>query len=153
MESFKFLALLNSDPYLMTLMNYGVEGIHYVKNADGLIEFTDARASYTPWTNGMGNVTILPDTAAEGAGFRKTFVEYYGGAKGIPSLGFVFNNTDVANEMAALANVAAQYALALDAGAVDPATVLPEFLAALDAAGMQTYLDAANAQLNAYLGK
>lgn len=152
-ESFKFLALLNSDPYLMTLLNYGVEGIHYTKNADGLIEFTDARASYTPWTNGMGNVTILPDTAAEGAGFRKTFVEYYGGAKGIPSLGFVFNNTDVANEMAALANVAAQYALALDAGAVDPATVLPEFLAALDAAGMQAYLDAANAQLNAYLGK
>ena len=152
-ESFKFLALLNSDPYLMTLMNYGVEGIHYTKNADGLIEFTDARASYTPWTNGMGNVTILPDTAAEGAGFRKTFVEFYGGAKGIPSLGFVFNNADVANEMAALANVAAQYALALDAGAVDPATVLPEFLAALDAAGMQTYLDAANAQLEAYLAK
>ncbi|MBE5796572.1 MAG: DUF3502 domain-containing protein [Clostridiales bacterium] len=152
-ESFKFLALLNSDPYLMTLLNYGVEGIHYTRNADGLIEFTDARASYTPWTNGMGNVTILPDTAAEGAGFRKTFVEYYGGAKGIPSLGFVFNNSDVANEMAALANVAAQYALALDAGAVDPATVLPEFLAALDAAGMQAYLDAANAQLEAYLGK
>ena len=152
-ESFKFLALLNSDPYLMTLLNYGVEGVHYTKNADGLVEFTDARATYTPWTNGMGNVTILPDTAAEGAGFRKTFVEFYGNAKGIPSLGFVFNNTDVANEMAALASVAAQYALALDAGAVDPATVLPGFLAALEGAGMQTYLDAANAQLEAYLAK
>ncbi|MBP3637982.1 MAG: ABC transporter substrate-binding protein [Clostridia bacterium] len=152
-ESFKFLALLNSDPYLMTLLNYGVEGIHYTKNADGLIEFTEKRADYTPWTNGMGNVTILPDTAAEGAGFRKSFVEYYGGAKAIPSLGFVFDNTSVANEMAALGNVAAQYALALDAGAVDPATELPAFLAALDAAGMQTYLDAANAQLEAYLAK
>ena len=152
-ESFKFLALLNSDPYLMTLLNYGVEGIHYTKNADGLIEFTEKRADYTPWTNGMGNVTILPDTAAEGAGFRKSFVEYYGGAKAIPSLGFVFDNTAVANEMAALGNVAAQYALALDAGAVDPATELPAFLAALDAAGMQTYLDAANAQLEVYLAK
>ena len=30
-------------------------------------------------------------------------------------------------------------------------TALPEFLSALDAAGMQTYLDAANAQLEAYL--
>ncbi len=152
-ESFKFLSLLNSDPYLMTLLNYGVEGIHYTKNADGLIEFTEKRADYTPWTNGMGNVTILPDTAAEGAGFRKSFVEYYGGAKAIPSLGFVFDNTSVANEMAALGNVAAQYALALDAGAVDPATELPAFLAALEAAGMQTYLDAANAQLEAYLAK
>ena len=33
-----------------------------------------------------------------------------------------------------------------------PETTLPDFLAALDAAGMQTYLDAANAQLEAYLG-
>ncbi|MDO5436100.1 MAG: extracellular solute-binding protein, partial [Clostridia bacterium] len=67
-ESFKFLALLNSDPTLMTLLNYGVEGIHYTKDENGLVVFTDARASYTPWTNGVGNVTILPDTAAEGAG-------------------------------------------------------------------------------------
>ncbi len=152
-ESFKFLALLNSDPYLMTLLNYGVEGIHYTKNADGLVEFTDARSTYTPWTNGMGNVTILPDTAAEGAGFRKGFVEYYGNAKAIPALGYVFDNTSVQNEMAALANVASQYALALDAGAVDPAEVLPAFLEALDAAGMQAYLNEANAQLAAYLAK
>ncbi len=152
-ESFKFLALLNSDPYLMTLLNYGVENVHYTKNEDGLIVFTDARASYTPWTNGMGNVTILPDTAPEGAGFRKSFVEYYSSAKAIPALGYVFDNSEVQNEMAALANVASQYALALDAGAVDPATALPAFLDALEAAGMQTYLDAANAQLSDYLAK
>ena len=150
-ESFKFLALLNSDPTLMTLLNYGVEGVHYTLNADGLVEFTDERANYSPWTNGMGNVTILPDTASEGAGFRESFKAYYAGAKGIPSLGFVFNNEAVANEMAALGTVAAQYALALDAGAIDPETALPEFLAALDAAGMQTYLDAANEQLTAYM--
>ncbi len=150
-ESFKFLALLNSDPALMTLMNYGVEGIHYNLNDEGLVEFTEERANYSPWTNGVGNVTILPDTVDEGAGFRESFKAYYAGAKGIPSLGFVFNNADVANEMAALGTVAAQYALALDAGAIDPETALPEFLAALDAAGMQTYLDAANEQLTAYM--
>lgn len=151
-ESFKFLALLNSDPYLMTLLNYGVEGIHYTVDEEGLIVFdTDARASYSPWTNGMGNVTILPDSQAEGKGFREAFQAYYAEAKAIPSLGFVFDNTDVANEMAALGNVAAQYALAMDCGAIDPETELPKFLEALDAAGMQTYLDAANAQLDAYM--
>ena len=151
-ESFRFLALLNSDPTLMTLLNYGVEGIHYNLNADGLVEFTEERANYSPWTNGMGNVTILPDTAAEGAGFRERFKEYYAGAKAIPALGYVFDNAGVAGEMAALSAVAAQYALALDAGALDPEATLPDFLAALDAAGMQAYLDAANAQLEAYLG-
>ena len=149
-ESFKFLALLNSDPTLMTLMNYGVEGVHY-NLEDGLVAFTEERANYSPWTNGMGNVTILPDTVDEGAGFRESFKEYYAGAKGIPALGFVFNNEPVANEMAALGTVAAQYALALDAGALDPADTLPAFLEALDAAGMQAYLDEANAQLDAYM--
>lgn len=152
-ESFKFLALLNSDPYLMTLLNYGAEGTHYTLE-DGLVVFNDeARASYSPWTNGMGNVTILPDTKAEGKGFREAFKEYYAGAKAIPSLGYVFDNSKVSNEMAALGNLAAQYALALDCGAVDPATELPAFLEALDNAGMQAYLDEANTQLQAYLGK
>ena len=152
-ESFKFLALLNSDPVLMTLLNYGVEGIHYNLDENGLVVFTDERANYSPWTNGMGNVTILPDTATEGAGFRQAFKDYYAGAKSIPVPGFVFDNKPVENEMAALGNVAAQYALALDCGAVDPETELPAFLAALDAAGMQAYLDEANAQLDAYVGK
>ncbi len=152
-ESFKFLALLNSDPYLMTLLNYGVEGTHYTLE-DGLVVFNDeARASYSPWTNGMGNVTILPDTKAEGKGFREAFKEYYAGAKAIPSLGYVFDNSKVSNEMAALGNLAAQYALALDCGAVDPETELPAFLAALESAGMQAYLEEANAQLQTYLSK
>ena len=150
-EAFKFLVLLNSDPYLMTLMNYGVEGIHYTLDEDGLIVFTDERNNYSPWRNGMGNITILPDTKEEGKGFRESFKAYYAGAKGIPSLGFVFDFTPVENEMAALSNVAAQYALALDCGAVDPETTLPAFLEALDAAGMQTYLDEANTQMDAFM--
>ncbi len=153
-ESMKFLALLNSDPVLMTLLNYGVEGIHYTLNDEGLVVFNDAaRATYSPWTNGMGNITILPDTASEGKGFRASFKEYYAGAKAIPVPGFVFDNSAVSNEMGALANVAAQYALALDCGAVNPETELPKFLSALDAAGMETYLNAANEQLAAYLAK
>ena len=148
-----FLNLLNTDPYLMTLLDYGVEGVHYNLNADGLIEFTDKRADYQPWTNGMGNVTLLTPTAAQGADFWDTFKAYYGAAHSIPILGFTFDNTSVQVEMSALANVAAEYALALDTGAVDPAEKLPEFLAKLDAAGMQTYLDEANAQLTAFLAE
>ena len=152
-ESFKFLALLNSDPYLMTLMTYGVEGVHYTLDADGLVVFTEERANYSPWLNGMGNVTLLPDTQAEGKGFREAFKEFYASGKAIPILGYIFNNEPVSNEMGALANVAAQYALALDCGAVDPETELPKFLEALNGAGMETYLAEANAQLAAFLGE
>ena len=50
-----FLNLLNTDPYLMTLLNYGIEGVHYDMDNGEAVFNVDARASYTPWTNGMGS--------------------------------------------------------------------------------------------------
>ncbi len=150
-ESFKFLTLLNTDPYVMTLLNYGIEDVHYTTTEEGMIEFTDKRADYSPWRNGMGNITLLPATTDEGATYWDEFEEYYGEASGIPILGYVFDSTSVQNEMAALANVGAQYAMALNAGAVDPATYLPTFIEQLQAAGIETYIAEANAQLDAYM--
>jgi putative aldouronate transport system substrate-binding protein len=146
-----FLNLLNTDPYLMTLLNYGVEGVHYNLNADGLVEFTDKRADYQPWRNGMGNITLLPPQAGEGVGFWDNFKAYYGSAKEIPILGFAFNGKNVETEMGALSNVGAEYMLALDTGTVDPAEKLPEFLQKLDDNGMQKVVDEANTQLQAFL--
>lgn len=146
-----FLNLLNTDAYLMNLLEYGVEGVHYNLNADGLVEFTDERANYQPWTNGMGNVTQLTPLVDNGVGFyTDVFIPYYTSAKGIPAFGYVFDATSVETELAALANIGGQYALALDAGTVDPETALPEFLQKLEDAGMQKVLDEANAQLDAY---
>lgn len=146
-----FLNLLNTDPYLMTLLNYGVEGVHYNLNDDGLVVFTDKRADYTPWRNGMGNVTILPAQEGEGVGFWDEFKAYYGSAKQIPILGYALNQTEIETEIAGLANIAGEYALALSTGSIDPATKLPEFLDKLEKAGMQKVVDAANTQLEAFL--
>lgn len=147
-----FLNLLNTDPVLMTMLNYGIEGTHYTKNADGTITFdADMRALYSPWTNGVGNVNILPSQDVEGPTFRQDFKAFYDVAKSHPILGYAFDNTSVANETAAIAAVTGQYALALCAGTVDPATELPKFLDALEAAGMQKYLDEAQLQLDAFL--
>lgn len=146
-----FLNLLNTDPYLMTLLNYGVEGVHYDLNDDGLVVFTEKRNDYMPWRNGMGNITMLPAQEGEGAGFWDSFKDYYATAISVPSLGWAFDQTPVETEVAALANIAAEYALSLSTGAVDPATAIPEFLEKLEANGMQKVVDEANAQLAAYL--
>ncbi|NLL76931.1 MAG: ABC transporter substrate-binding protein [Clostridiales bacterium] len=146
-----FLNLLNTDPYLMTLLEYGVEGVHYNLNDDGLVVFTDEHDNYQPWRNGMGNVTILPPQEGEGKDFfTKTFIPYYDSAKAIPAFGYQFDPTNVETELAALANVGEEYALALCVGSIDPATALPEFLDKLEAAGMSKVVDEANAQLDAY---
>lgn len=145
-----FLNLLNTDPYLMTLLNYGVEGVHY-NLVNGEAVFTEKRADYSPWTNGMGNVTQLPPQEGQGADFWQGFKDYYGTAKEIPVLGYSFNATEDETEMGALANVAAEYALALSTGTVDPNEKLPEFLQKLKDNGMDKVVADANKQLDSYL--
>ena len=145
-----FLNLLNTDPTLMTMLNYGVEGVTY-ELQDGLVNFTEGRDAYQPWTNGVGNVTILTPTVAQGADFWDDFKAYYGAAKEIPLLGYSYNAENCETEMGAVANVVAEYMLPLCTGAVDPDATLPEFLDKLDAAGINTVLDDANAQLQEFL--
>lgn len=149
-EAAKFLNLFMTDSYLSTLLTYGVQDVHYTLE-DGMVALTDKNADFMPWRNGMGNITILPPQVGEGKDFWQQFKDYYGSAVAIPIVGYVFDKTNVENETSALAAVAAQYALALNAGAVDPATELPKFLEALEAAGMQKYVDEANAQMAAFL--
>ena len=145
-----FLNLLNTDPTLMTMLNYGVEGVTY-ELQDGLVNFTEGRDAYQPWTNGVGNVTILTPTVAQGADFWDDFKAYYGSAKEIPLLGYSYSSENCETEMGAVANVVAEYMLPLCTGAVDPDATLPEFLDKLDAAGINSVLDDANAQLQEFL--
>lgn len=148
-----FLNLLNTDPEIMTLLNYGVEGFTYNKNSDGTITFIDEnRANYSPWTNGMGNIRILPPTDAQGLDFWDRFNAYYESAEKLPIGGFIFDASAFDKEAAAIANVYAEYGFNLMCGAVDPATALPEFLSKLDSAGANKIVAAAQEQLEAYLG-
>lgn len=147
-----FLNLLNTDSEVMTMLNLGVEGYTYTKNDDGTITMTDAYANeYHPWTNGMGNVRLLPATADQGLGFYEEFAKFYESAEATPMGTYIFDSSDVSSAAATVSNVYAKYAMNLMSGAVDPATELPKFLEELDAAGINEIVDAANAQLDAFL--
>lgn len=145
-----FLNLLNTDSKLMTMLNYGLEGVHY-ELENGLVKFTEERGNYQPWTNGMGNVTILPPTVDQGEGFWDGFKEYYGQAKEIPLLGYSYNSENMQTQMGSVANVVAEYLLPLCTGAVDPDEKLPEFLQKMQEAGVEDVLADANAQLDAFM--
>ena len=148
-----FLNLLNTDPVVMTMMNYGTEGFTYNKNADGTITFIDEnRATYSPWTNGVGNIRILPPTSDQGADFWDRFSAYYDTAEALPSGAFIFDYSDMQNEATAIGNVYAQYGFQLMAGATNPDDVLPEFLSKLQDAGIDQLVESAQSQLAAFIG-
>jgi len=135
----------------MSLLAYGVEGVHYELNSEGEVAFLPDRDNYKPWVNGLGNVTQLTGMEGQGANFYDEFKAYYAQATAIPILGYAFDPTAVQTELGALANVGSEYALALNTGFVDPAVKLPEFLEKLEQNGMQKVLDEANAQIQEFL--
>ncbi len=147
-----FLNLLNTDATLFTLLEYGIEGDHYKKESDGRVTFdTDKRAAYNPWRAGMGKLSNLPVTSSEPANLWELFDKFNNEAKPVPILGWAFDQEPVKNEIAALGNVAAEYRDALNAGAVDPAAKLPEFINKLKANGIDKVVAEANNQVKAFL--
>ena len=70
-----------------------------------------------------------------------------------PSAGYVFNASSVSAEVSAVQTVIAQYAQSFNAGALDPDKALPEFLDALEAAGINTVIAENQKQFDAWLAE
>lgn len=148
------LDYLMTQPAAANLLNWGVEGVDYVVK-DGIADFPEGMDATTvgyhfaqgwmipnqfictPWVTGPN---AYADTVA-----------YNAAAKESAALGFFFDPSNVMNELAAIGNVASEYVDALNTGSVDPDEYLPEFLQALDDAGMQTMIDEVQRQLDAFL--
>lgn len=147
-----FLNLINTDPALFTMLEYGLEGEHYTKTSDGRIKFDhDKRETYKPWRNGMGKISQLPILEDEPANIWELYDNFNKACKPVPILGWAFDQEPVKNEIGALGNIVAGYRDPLNAGSVDPAAQLPEFIEKLKANGMDTVTAEANKQLKAFL--
>lgn len=131
-----FLELVNTDKTLSNLINYGIEGTHYKKISDNVIE-TVKDSKYAPNMQWMfGNQFLTYQYANEDPNKWKNFEEYNKKATPAINLGFIFNQEPVETEVANVAAVMKQYFQALNVGAVDPAEKLPEFNAKLKEAGI-----------------
>jgi putative aldouronate transport system substrate-binding protein len=143
------LNLVNSDPYLRTLLAYGVEDTHYTK-ANGRITLKQNNG-FSPWVAGQGNINILPLKEGDPANLYKVIFPKFNNAQGLPILGYSFDQDSVKTQMAGLNNLATQYSVGLLTGASDPAKVLPTFIKKIKATGIDTVVKEANKQLKAFL--
>lgn len=145
-----FLNLVNTDPVLINLIAYGIKDKHYKVLDENTIE-PIPDSGYSPdnvWK--YGNQYLLKLLNTEDPNKYKNFEDYNTKAKAVEELGFIFDNTNVMNEVAATAGIIKEYHQVLKVGAVDPATKLPEFIKKLQDAGSQTILDEMNKQWEAY---
>lgn len=151
--SMKFLDLMYGDAELVNLLDWGIEGKHYVKVSDNVIKYPEG---VTMLTNGynlnmswlFGNQFLSYVFEGEDPDIWKKMKEFNEQAIKSKAMGFTMNPESVKTEIAAVSNVIAQYYLVLETGSVDPEKVLPQFNEKLKAAGIDKVIADKQRQLD-----
>ncbi|GIO99504.1 ABC transporter substrate-binding protein [Paenibacillus lautus] len=127
-----FLNLLYSDPKLLNMLDWGIEGIHYVKKSDIKIDFpegvnADTQTYPNPGGWMFGNQFNSYLWANEDPNKWEEFKKFNERAEHSIALGFAFNQEPVKSEMASIANVEKEFGASLRSGAVDPEKIIAKW--------------------------
>lgn len=156
-KAMQFLDLMYSDPEIINLFHWGIEGVHYVRvpQKAKLIRFPQDVDAFTSgynlalgWQFGNQLLSYIwegnnPDLYSEMAEFNEEAIKSL-------ALGFTFDSSKLNNEIAALSIVMSQFRMPLENGALDPDIKLPEFIEALRVAGIDRVIAEKQSQLDAW---
>lgn len=152
----KFLNMTYCNADIANLIAWGIEGRDYVVNEDGTVQppegFDSASVPYPGGYMNYGSMYCGLEYPAVGTSLESIEfgVENNYNAKRARSFGFVFDQSPVATQYAAVNNVIMQYYPSLDCGSVDPETTIPEFNQALKDAGIDDIIAEKQAQYDAW---
>ena len=151
----KFLNLLYSDRDLVNVIDWGIEGKHYVHTADGHINYPEGIDSSNSGYNinmswAFGKQFLSEIWVGNDLDVWEQAQRSMDNAVLAPTLGFTYDASEVSSELAVLDNVVAQYRLGLETGSMDPSN-LDDFIAKLQTAGIQRVIDEKQRQLNEWL--
>lgn len=140
-EAMKFLEAVNTDPVLMNLLAYGIEGTHYEKTGDDTIEWLDAHSNYTMPFYMFGNYFNLYHQKGAPLDEWDTLKTYNENATESNALGFNFDTKNVTTQIAAYNNVLEEFKALLNTGSVDPDETLKKMEDKMKAAGVEQIID------------
>ncbi len=159
------MELVNTDPYVATLLRFGIEGEHYLIDGDGNMTFDGSPRNSDPANRGyqywygasFGNLTIV-DAPESFTGpdniMLQRIVEYNNSALLPAHMGFVLDTSSISNEIAACSNVVAEYSDTLRKGQYDtPEAVdaaIDQFNEKLKANNVDKILEEVQAQIDAW---
>ncbi len=149
------LNLLYTDPDLSTLICWGQEGKEWQETGDGHISFADGvDAQNSEYYNNvnwqMPNQFIARIWEGDSLELWENMQNWNDNALASKAMGFAFDNSDVSAEYTALNNVYAEYSRQLELGFLNPDEGIPKLVERLKAAGLDDYIAAKQAQLNAW---
>ena len=141
-----------------TLIQYGFEGEEYEVVEDNgthqVIRMLGDDPSELPYTNPYGlwgdrfDIPSVYPSSIDWADRMKAAEAEIPEERKSPALGYSFNAESVSSEIAAVETVMEQYCYSFNAGALDPEKALPEFIAALKAAGIDKVIEENQRQID-----
>jgi putative aldouronate transport system substrate-binding protein len=153
----RILNVLYTDPEAAQLAANGIEGLDYELNEDGQMVYPEgakgmsdlgwAAASMAYWPN----VMLCKTWYYEPTDIYEQMLTKNKNCNKSLALGFAFDSAKVTDQMAACANVVAQYYTPIMYAEVDIDSTLTQFQAALKKAGIDDIIAEKQAQLDAWL--
>ena len=159
--AFKFISALYSDPTVMNFWQYGIEGKDYKVLDDGTAYYPegtdDTNYKYhqnTGWCMGNQFNSYVWNNGTKTPDYWSKLKAHNNWAQYSPAYGFMWDSTQYQTQLTALNNALSTYRPALETGSEGVANVestLKQLNDALEAAGLQTVMDAKQQQLNDWL--
>ncbi|MGL6198426.1 MAG: ABC transporter substrate-binding protein [Lachnospiraceae bacterium] len=150
-KAMEFMNLLYSDSDIVNLLNYGIEGYHWEDDNGVAVSGEHAEGyEFSDWKT--GNPYIGEVMQGNDVDVWDQLKEFNEGAHFTCSLGFSFDADSVSAEYTALKSVLDQYRPLLEWGfADDVEATLAEFNQALYDAGLETYMEEKQRQLDEFI--
>lgn len=152
------LDLVNTDPYIGTMLRFGIENEHWKKVDDKTVTFkgttnedTNKRSYYHWYGAQWGGITNMFIPESVDSTIQVKIKELVEKSNKKTALGFVFDGKPVQNEIAACKNVITEYNDVLRYGMIaDVEKTVAEFVNKLKENGSQKIVDEAQKQLTAW---
>lgn len=157
-KTVEFLNLMYTNADIQNLLSWGIEGKHYVISDDGHATYPegiDATNTGYGLSMGwqMGNQFLTYVWEGDEIDLWAQMDDFNKSATISSAMGYTWDSSNVKTEVAACTNVLDQYRISLECGMVDPDEILPEFLEALQDAGIEKIIMEKQNQLDSWATK
>lgn len=154
----KFLNEMYTNADVVNILDFGVEGVNWEEKDGGFIGYPNGvTAENSTYDIGMtwyfGNKFLAKTWEGDIPINVEEAIAANNSARTSPALGFTYDSTKVSTEIAAIGNVTSQYLPGLLCGFLNPDETIPEFLDALENAGIGKVIQEKQTQYDSWLAE